>query len=253
MFSIPQQVYVVERPGQNTHGTIGGFGMEEYFVEEEEDDYEPVKRGKGKKGKKGKKKGGKKIMKKIRPMLIGIAVMKMLMYHLLMKKMAFSTFLSFLLSKAAFILASLVAFKQFFHTPTQHRSTESNKLEVVHIPIRNLRHNKHKEKDSYYEESKFMPVTFSPDTGYDTTPFYYDFPYRDHNPDAFISSEETFNGNFGGKFSQNFDESANENFNDIYNEHFDERFKDNRSKADDKADQTNEKTFYKNHVHSPFV
>lgn len=250
MLSIQLKVYVVDRPGQNTHGTIGGFGVEEYFIEEDEDDYAPVKRGKGKKGKKGKKKGGKKILKKVRPMLIGFGLMKLLMYHLLMKKMALATLLSFLLSKAAFILASLVAFKQFFHTPTQHRSTESNKLEVVHIPIRKLRH---KEKDSYYDESKFVPVTFAPDAGYDTTPFYYDFPYRDHNPDSFISSEESFNGNFDGKFSQNFDESANENFNEIYNEHFDERFKDNRSKADDKADQIDEKTFYKNHVHSPFV
>lgn len=243
---------------------LGGFGLEEYLVEEEEDDHEK----KGKKGKKGKKKKGKKskkIMKKIKPMLIGAVGLKLLFYHFLMKKMVLLSLLSFLLSKASFILASLVALKQFFHTPTQHRSNDSNKLEVVHIPIRKLRRNKH--RDENYDESKFIPITHEPETVDTTTPFYYDFPYRPKLPETFSSSDEDFVGKnsenfrFGDDVKGNFNEdnegNLNENFNfkfkedssdkfeEIYNEHFKNQFE-----QDKKLD---EKTFYKNRVYSPFV
>lgn len=172
------------------------------------------------------------------PIFIGLGAMKLLMYHLILKKMAFVTFISFLLSKISFVLASLVALKQFFHSPSQHRSVENNKLEVVHIPVRKLRNHKHKEKDAYYDESQFIPVTFEPETVFDTTPFYQDFPYRERNPETFTHSEEDFNGNF------------DDNVNEIYNEHFRDK---QLSSFDDRSDTHDEKNYYKNHVHSPFV
>lgn len=263
-----RQVVIIE--SDNGHqgggaGVIGPFGLEEYF--EVEDDSSSSKRGKGKKGRKHKKKG-KKIFKKMQPMLIGLGAMKLIFYHLFLKKLAIVTFFTFLLSKVSFILATLVALKQFFHTPTQHRSHDSDKLEVVHIPIRKHRYKEEKDKDSYYDESKFIPITFAPDTVYDTTPFYYDFPFNEHNPESFASSEDGFDANFDGKFSgkfkgdlnenfkdnlnENFNDNTNDDFNDIYNEHF-ESFKKKPSSAADKSDDYNEKNFYKNHVHSPFI
>lgn len=185
----------------------------------------------------------KKTFKKMAPIMFGLGGMKLLLYHLVMKKMAFFTFLSFVLSKISFILASLVALKQFFHTPTQHRASDSSKLEVVHIPIRKLRQNKQKEKDSYYDESQFIPVTFQPET----TPFYYDFPYAKHRPETFTSSEEDFDSNLDGKFNENL------NVNEIYNEHFNTDFSDKSSSSLDRFDTHNQKSYYKNHVHSPFL
>ena len=219
--------------GQDGNHGIGGFAFEEY--------YESDQGGKRQRGK-GKKKGNKKMkkaFKKMTPILFGLGGMKLLLYHLALKKMAFFTFLSFILSKISFILASLVALKQFFHTPTQHRAADSNKLEVVHIPIRKLRHNKHKEKDSYYDESQFIPVTFQPET----TPFFYDFPYKEHYPETFTSSEEVYDSSLNGKFN------ANLNVNEIYNEHFSDTLSDSL----DRSDKHEEKNYYKNHVHSPFV
>lgn len=179
------------------------------------------------------------------PVLAVLAGLKLLAYHLLMKKMALVTFFSFLLSKISFILASLVALKQFFQSPTHHRSqTDSNKLEVVHIPINHHREHKYKEKDAYYDESQFVPVTSQPETVYDTTPFYNNFPYRGNAPETFTSSEEDFNGNFDGKFD--------DNLNELYNKHYNKNnFADDS--FDDRKDAVNEKNFYKNHVHSPFV
>lgn len=222
-----------DQGGHGHHGSIGAFAVEEYY---EDDSYSGGKKGRGKKG---RKKGGKvkKTFKKMKPILFGLGGMKLLLYHLALKKMAFFTFLSFLLSKISFILASLVALKQFFHTPTQHRAADSNKLEVVHIPIRKLRHNKHKENDAHYDESQFIPVTYTVQP--ETTPFFYDFNFNEHHPETFTSSEETFDG----KFSENFNE------NEIYNEHFSDKFLGSL----DRSETHNEKFFYKNHVRSPFV
>lgn len=168
----------------------------------------------------------------------------MLMYHLLLKKMAIFSFLSFILSKISFVLASLVALKQFFHTPTHHRSADNNKLEVVHIPIRKF-NKKKKESDWIYdEESQFIPVTYSPDAVFNTTPyppFYYNIPQDDNEPETFESDDENVEGNFDGKFNGKFSE------NDIYNKHFRNRL------AYDRSDGYTEKSYYKNHVHSPFV
>lgn len=185
------------------------------------------------------------------PILVGLVGLKMVLSHLLLKKMAIATLISFLLSKVSFILASLVALKQFFHTPQSHRSNDSNKLEVVHIPIRNHRHTK--ENDNYYDESKFIPITFKPDSdAFGTTEFDFDFPYSGSNPDTetFSSSnEEGLNGG-GSLTAESFNEgniNDDEKLNDIYNEHFDDG-----QNAMDRSDVYRQKTYYKNHVHSPF-
>lgn len=240
-----QVVIIGNDPHQGSSHDIGGFGLAEYYTEDDDD--RGGKRGKGKKGRK-KGKGKKKILKKLRPVLIGLGGMKLLLYHMLMKKMAIATFFSFLLSKVSFILATLVALKQFFHTPVQHRSADSNKLEVVHIPIRKLR--THKDRDKDYDESKFIPVraTYPPELAFDTTPFYHDFPdFHGNNPEAYNDSEEHLSG---GTFDDGIYKEGNfnhedEKLNGMYNEHFNDGL--------DKSDSYDEKTFYKNHVHSPFV
>lgn len=107
-----------------------------------------------------------------------------------------------------------------------HRSSDSNKLEVVHIPIRKA-NKKPKDSDWEFDESQLIPVTFSPDL--ETTPlpsFYYKYPNDETEPISFESDDEN------EKFSDN----------DIYNEHFKNR-----------NDEYTEKNFYKNHVHSPFI
>ena len=159
------------------------------------------------------------------------------MYHMLLKKMAIFSLLSFILSKISFILASLVALKQFFQPPVHHRSAEGSKLEVVHIPIRKF-NSKQKQKEWLDdEESQFIPVTYSPDANYETTPFppfYYHAPQNDN----YESDEE----NFGERPSKKFNE------NEIYNKHF---IKDSPNFFEN--DEYTEKNFYKNHVRSPFI
>lgn len=179
-----------------------------------------MKRGKGKKGKR-KKKGSKKIYKKMQPFIIGLGGLKLVLYHLFLKKMALTTALSFILSKVSFVLATLVALKQFFHAPVHHRSSDSSKLEVVHIPIKKY-HGHHSDKD--YDESQFIPVTFSPDTEFNTTPFYYDFPYSEHNPGTFFSSDEELKGTFDGKFNEDFGQFSSTNFDGKFD---DSKFKQN--------------------------
>lgn len=168
----------------------------------------------------------------------------MLMYHLLLKKMALFSFLSFVLSKISFVLASLVALKQFFHTPMQsHRSADSHKLEVVHIPIRK----KKKDSDWEFEESQFIPVSYSPDTEISTSyPPFYNFRDSDNEPETFAESDEKFEDSFDEKFMEKFNEKYNKN--EIYNEHF----KDDLPNFD-RSDGHTEKNYYKNHVRSPFV
>lgn len=281
---------IIENDGGDK-GSAAGYGLEEYFVQEDDDSYSSGgKRKRGKKGRRKKnKKGSKKIYKKMAPVFIGLGGLKLVLYHLFLKKIAFFSFFSFLLSKASFILASLVALKQFFHAPTQHRSSESNKLEVVHIPIRKFRNNKdNKDKDSYYDESKFIPITFAPETVFDTTPFYNNFPYNENNPETFASSEENANGNFDGKFNDQFGEDWNGKFEDFKFDDWDGKFGDTlktkqgnklngkfqqdfkdftdedggkfkdiyNEHFDDNVDRSDgnvEKNFYKNHVQSPFV
>jgi hypothetical protein len=114
-----------------------------------------------------------------------------------------------------------------------HRSADSNKLEVVHIPIRK------KQKDKEWiddEESQLIPVTFSPETT-PFPPFFYKHPYSDNEPISFDSEDENYEGYNSDKLSEN----------DIYNEHL----KDNLQF--DRNDEYTEKNFYKNHVHSPFI
>lgn len=205
--------------------TIGFVPLDLY-----EDDDEDYGNKKGRKGKKRKKnKGGKKIYKHVRPIMYGMGGLKLILDHFLLKKLAFFSFFSFILSKISFILASLVALKQFFHSGGGHSRAESNKLEVIHIPIKKFV--KKHPHDVDWDESKIIPITYSsvsqnlesPST---SSPY---FTYPSH--ESFISSEETLSDEFVPKVN-----GAGEfNF-------------DNNGDAFDRADMTQV-----NHVHSPFV
>jgi hypothetical protein len=114
-------------------------------------------------------------------------------------------------------------------------SNFSNSRVITDLP--KATNSKHKDKEWIdEEESQFIPVTFSPDGVYETTPypgFYYNFPRNENEPISFDSEDENFDDKLNEKFSEN----------EIYNEHF----KESRN------DEFTEKNFYKNHVRSPFV
>ncbi|CRK87112.1 CLUMA_CG000929, isoform A [Clunio marinus] len=157
-----------------------------------------------------KKKYKKHHAKKYGPLLLALAGMKMVLYHLFLKKIAMLSVISFVLSKASFVLASLIAIKQYLNSSSQHRSSDSTKVEFVHIPLKKWRKPK---DDEFYEESRFIPITYAPETAFDTTPFFYDFPYNANNPDSFTNSDESFGENYDGKFDESFDgENWDENF-----------------------------------------
>lgn len=199
-----------------------------YYEVEDDDNYGGKKGRKGKKRKKNK--GGKKIMKHIRPIMYGMGGLKLLIHHFLLKKLAFVSFFTFILSKIAFILSTLVALKQFFHNSGGHSRAENNKLEVIHIPIKKFV--KKDQHDFDWDESKIIPITYSGeslklDTPTTSSPY---FAYPSH--ESFLSSEdETLTDEFVPKVS-----GAGEfNF-------------DNNGDAFDRADKMEV-----NHVHSPFV
>lgn len=67
---------------------------------------------------------------------------------------------------------------------------EGTKLEVVHIPIRKYEKKKSKEGDSYYEESKFIPVTHYPDRYFEnTTPVNF-IDYSNNDQTIYDSNED---------------------------------------------------------------
>ncbi|KAL7019415.1 hypothetical protein ACKWTF_011115 [Chironomus riparius] len=177
----------------------------------------------------------------MKPMMYGLGGLKLLLDHFLLKKLAFVTFFTFILSKISFILATLVALKQFFHTPIPHQRAESHKVEVIHIPIKKYRP---KHMDEVFDESKFIPVTYDSLIP-DTTPSYFTF----QNQNDFISSEENFRGSYLSR-DRNRD---NDNENEILSASND----DNEDLLTDEFDRSDkhhdEKKFYINHVHSPFV
>jgi len=175
--------------------------------------------------------------KKIKPMMLGLGGLKLLFDHFLLKKLAFVSLFTFILSKISFILASLVALKQFFHTPVPHQRAESHNVEVIHIPIKKYRP---KHADEAFDESKLIPVTYD-SLILDTTPSYFTFP----NQNEFISSEENFAGSYMTRDSDNENQilsASNDDNDDLLTDEFD--------RSDKYHD---EKNFYINHVHSPFV
>jgi hypothetical protein len=226
---------LVSSPGQTSHGTYHYVDVEEYEDEG------------GKKGRKGKKKGrkknkGSKIMKKMRPLAYGLGGLKLLFDHFLLKKLVFLSVYNFFVGKVAFILASLVALKQFFYTPNVHSRAENQKLEVFAIPVKK---HKSKYKDPFlFDESKVSPVTYpnfdelmnTPDT----TPAYFTYPHS-----GFISSEE-----------EAFNDLMNDNNREInaVNDEVDFMKKNQFERSDTLySGNHNEKSYYLNHVHSPFV
>lgn len=200
-----------------------GFAIAEYAVNNgRSDKMESEGRRKG-------KKKSKKFYKKMLPAFLAFGAMKLMLFHFLIKKALFISFGAFALSTISFVLASLVAAKQFFSTPTQHKNTDSHQVEIVQIPIRKHRDNKPFETD--YDESKLIPVTFEPETSVETKVS--DLPYKKPT-ETFISSEEDFKGIYSeglasdiyesGKFSDNINDrpievvdfSDDENYNGIY-------------------------------------
>lgn len=174
----------------------------------------------------------------MKPMMYGLGGLKLLFDHFLLKKLAFVTFFTFILSKISFILAALVALKQFFHTPVQHQRAESHNVDVIHIPIKKYRP---KHSDEAFDESKLIPVTYDSLIP-DTTPTYFTYP----NQNEFISSEENFTGTWSGIRDSDTENrilsASNDDNADLLTDEFD--------RSDKYHD---EKNFYINHVHSPFV
>lgn len=211
--------------------------MEYYHEDEGVDDVQYVHRKKKGSRKKGRKKNkvGKIHYKKLQPYIYAFIGMKLLLYKLLLKKFALLSVASFFMSKISFVLASLVALKQFFNQPSHHRSSDSNKLEVVHIPIR-----KEKKTHKYYpendwEESRFVPITFAPDQIYDTTPYY------NYN----INNQQDFHND-----SAEDEDDVNRNTNEIYPDNHQKPYQTYQS-YDSK--NSNNKNFYQNRANAGFL
>lgn len=163
----------------NIHLSTASEGHGHYDGHSDSGSYEVVEYVSGgkKKGKKGKRKGGKKgqkgykkYMKKMTPIALCILALKMLLQHFFLKKIALLSTLSFLLSKTSFILSSLLALKQMFHSGHQEKSDSGSKLEVVHIPIRKKHpdfHERDAEKNPNYiplnEFSRYQHEATTPD------------------------------------------------------------------------------------------
>lgn len=149
-----EQIQIVN-VNEDSHDDSEGYG-ESYEVIHES------KKGRKKRGKKrkkgGYKKGGKKkYMKHITPIAICVIALKMIFQHFVIKKIAVLSALSFLLSKTAFVLSTLLALKQLFYSGHQEKSDNNGKLEVVHIPIRKKHPDFHeRESDKYYNESPWL-------------------------------------------------------------------------------------------------
>jgi hypothetical protein len=207
-----------------------------YYNEDEGIDGGGHTKKKGRRGKKGRKKN-KIHYKKAKPYIYAFAGMKLLLYHLLLKKFAFFSMASFFLSKISFILASLVALKQFFNTPTHHRSSDSNKVEVVHIPIRKEKKSHKYHQDDDWEESRFIPITFAPDGSvYDTTAL----PYINYNYGNIQQNQQDFND------SQEEDDDSDRNLNEVY--------PDNHQQAPFQPYQSySDKKIYPNRVNAAFL
>lgn len=194
----------------------------------------------------GRKKG-KKSKKFYKKMLPAFLALKLMLFHFLIKKALFIGFGAFGLSTISLVLASLVAAKQFFSTPT-HKGADGHKVEVIHVPIRKHRDNQHFEKD--YDETKFIPVTSEPETSTKVSVFPYKKP-----TETFISSEEDFKGiyseglasdiyeseKFGSDINDRPIEVAEFSDDDTYNGIYSNKNKFVLKKSD------------KNHISMPFV
>lgn len=158
-------------------GGGGGFGHDDGGYEMVE--YSQSKGGK-KRGKKGgkKQKGYKKYMKSMTPIGLCILALKLLMQHFFMKKLAALALLSFLMSKISFVLSTLLALKQLFHSGGHEKSEGGGKLEVVHIPIRK-KHPEFHDRETEHE-TKYIPITYPTDIYDQSTQRYFDYPYQNY-------------------------------------------------------------------------
>lgn len=146
--------------------------------------WEPSGHGGGKKKGKGKK-NKMKWKKHAWPIGIAIMIMKALLYHLILKKVALLSIASFIIGKVSLILSTLIALKLFFFS--HHNNAASHKLEVVHIPI-HKHHGTSKKKsyiDNFYQSSppkeddhkqipKYIPISTAEHQEVTTIGYYYD-------------------------------------------------------------------------------
>uniref|UniRef100_A0A1W7R4Y3 Uncharacterized protein n=1 Tax=Aedes albopictus TaxID=7160 RepID=A0A1W7R4Y3_AEDAL len=166
--------------------------------------------GKGKKGKKEKKRSRKhkkkkhkkwrKHLKKAAPFAIAILALKALMLHFLLKKLVLATGLSLLLSKKSLLVSSLIALKLLIQQPhSSDKSSESSKLEVVHIPIRKetgfhkkIQLNKFKIKPGHKVKINIQPKAASTQKPLHT--------FNTYNSGSMIKHTHQQMEDFGGKY-----------------------------------------------------
>ncbi|XP_055525019.1 uncharacterized protein LOC129718348 [Wyeomyia smithii] len=93
-------------------------------------------RKKGRRRKHHKIKGWRRHIRKAIPIALAVLALKAMLVHFILKKLALATGLSLLLSAKSLLVSLLIAVKLWVSHPQSHDKSESNKLEVVHIPIR---------------------------------------------------------------------------------------------------------------------
>uniref|UniRef100_A0A336MTZ3 CSON005711 protein n=1 Tax=Culicoides sonorensis TaxID=179676 RepID=A0A336MTZ3_CULSO len=161
---------------------VSGGGDHGGYEHGDDVSYEMVhfkQKGKKQKMKKGKKrKGYTKYVKSMTPIGLCILALKMLLQHFFIKKLAVFALGSFLLSKTSFILSTLLALKQLFHSNGHEKSDSGGKLEVVHIPIRK-KHPDFHDRDNV-ETIKYIPITYPADIYDQTTPHFIDYQYPNY-------------------------------------------------------------------------
>lgn len=168
-------------------------GGHDGFEHSDEGSYEIIqykqKKNKEKKRKRGKKggkkqKGYKKYIKSMTPVALCVLGLKLLFQHFLMKKLAALALGSFLLSKTSFILSTLLALKQLFHSGGHEKSDNGGKLEVVHIPIRK-KHPEFHDRDND-QGTRYIPITYPTDVYEQTTHTYMDYSYHNYENGAIM-------------------------------------------------------------------
>lgn len=103
----------------------------------------------------------------MQPIALCILAIKMLIQHFFLKKIALLSLLSFLLSKTSFILSTLLALKQMFHSNHHEKSDRGSKLEIVHIPIKK-KHPEFYDRDTIKQPS-YIPLNSAQPEEYDDT------------------------------------------------------------------------------------
>ncbi|XP_058459516.1 uncharacterized protein LOC131435511 [Malaya genurostris] len=137
--SLPTVLGEGRKKEDSNDGIVKADGDEGDFVDfdlgESNENLDPAKKGRGRR-KRLKRRGWRKAMKKALPIILVIMALKAVMLHFVLKALVLATGLSLLLSKKSLLVSLLIALKLMVSHPHSSDKSESNKLEVVHIPIR---------------------------------------------------------------------------------------------------------------------